>query len=96
MNRQSIRILLIEGDSVEAELIREQIAQSAHFRAHLERVMQLGDGIEKLRFDNFGLVLLDLNLPDGRGLENLRRVKRAAAAVPVIILTNVEGITHES
>ena len=78
MNRQSIRILLIEDDSVEAELIREQIAQSAHFRAHLERVMQLGDGIEKLRFDNFGLVLLDLNLPDGRGLETCVACKPAS------------------
>lgn len=90
MNRQSIRILLIEDDSIEAELIREQISQSVHLHAHLERVMQLKDGIEKLRFAKFELVLLDLNLPDGRGLENLRRVKRAAAAVPVIILTNVE------
>ncbi len=90
MNRQPIRILLIEDDSVEAELIREQLAQSAHIKAHLEHALQLNDGIDRLHYDDFELVLLDLNLPDGRGLENLRRVKLAAPAVPVIILTNVE------
>jgi DNA-binding response OmpR family regulator len=36
---------------------------------------------------NFSLVILDLHLPDLYGSEVLRRIKKASAEIPVIILT---------
>ena len=36
---------------------------------------------------DFDLLLLDVNLPDGNGLEFLRRFRSAAGSVPVILLT---------
>ena len=58
-----------------------------------DHVQRLLAGIALLEQRQFDVVLLDLNLPDGWGAENLHRVRAAAPGVPVIILTNHED--HE-
>jgi diguanylate cyclase (GGDEF)-like protein/PAS domain S-box-containing protein len=83
-------VLLIEDDSVEAELIRDCITSFAGPGADVERVQRLGAGVTRLAERRFAVVLLDLNLPDGSGISNLLRVKATAPTTPVIILTNVE------
>ena len=40
-----------------------------------------------MRAVDYGLVLLDLHLPDGRGLDLLRQLRKAEDKTPVIILT---------
>ena len=40
-----------------------------------------------LEAGSFDLLILDVNLPDGNGLEFLRRFRSAAGSVPVILLT---------
>jgi DNA-binding response OmpR family regulator len=40
-----------------------------------------------LRVEPFDLVLLDLSLPDGDGLEWLRQVRRSGSVMPVLIMT---------
>jgi DNA-binding response OmpR family regulator len=40
-----------------------------------------------LRVEPFDLVLLDLNLPDGDGLDWLRQVRRSGSVMPVLIMT---------
>lgn len=42
---------------------------------------------EQLALGGAALVLLDINLPDGSGLELLREIKRDAPTLPVILLT---------
>jgi signal transduction histidine kinase len=49
--------------------------------------MQMGCAL--LRREKVDAVILDLTLPDARGLEALHRVRLAAAGVPVIVLTGV-------
>lgn len=46
----------------------------------------LAQGRQALEQDTFDLLILDLNLPDGSGLELLRELRRSSA-VPVILLT---------
>ena len=88
--QQKLHILLLEDDCVEATLVRDQIAASALVGASVDHVQRLHAGLERLRTRRYDLVLLDLNLPDGHGLDNLHQTKAAAPNVPVIILTNVE------
>lgn len=47
----------------------------------------LASAREQLALGGASLVLLDINLPDGSGIELLREIKRAMPALPVILLT---------
>jgi len=91
-------ILLIEDDDVEAELVAAQLRESAFNGSRLERTASLAEGLRRLGEHDWEIVLLDLNLPDGRGLDNLSRVRAVDPNVPVIILTNVEddGVAEAS
>jgi DNA-binding response OmpR family regulator len=84
-----IRILLVEDNLGDAELLREALAdfRSAH---ELRHVTTVRDGATLLRAERFDVVLLDLGLPDGTGLETVKRIHAAAGAVPIVVLTGDE------
>ncbi|MCL5027922.1 MAG: response regulator [Bacteroidetes bacterium] len=80
--------ILIVDDS---EIIRDRIA---------EKLRQFGDAIKILQADNYSLalklfissppeiIILDIQLPDGDGMDLLNIIKTIAPSTHVIILTN--------
>ncbi|MDY0871177.1 response regulator transcription factor [Dongia rigui] len=79
-----MRVLLIEDEPALGAAVEEHIRESGHA---VDRVLRLDDAEAALRAVDYGLVLLDLNLPDGSGLTLLKAMRRAGDARPVIILT---------
>lgn len=77
------RVLIVEDDPA----IRRGVVHSLRFNGY--EVLEAGDEAEGLRAaaGAIDLLLLDLNLPGGDGLEILRSVRQRSSAVPVIILT---------
>jgi two-component system OmpR family response regulator len=55
-------------------------------------MQRLDDAREAMATTAYELLLLDLNLPDGSGLDFLREMRRQASAAPVIILTAQDQI----
>ena len=90
MTDDLVNVLLIEDDNVEAGLIRDELLRATRPDVRCDHVQRLIAGIALLGQRHYDVVLLDLNLPDGWGAENLLRVRAAAPGVPVIILTNHE------
>jgi two-component system, OmpR family, response regulator len=84
-----MRVLLVEDDFVLGEAVREHVASLGH---GVDWMKRLDDAREALVTVAYELVLLDLNLPDGRGLDLLRELRRQGAAAPVIILTAQDQI----
>ena len=85
-----MRILLIE-DTVElGEAIREQIADDGHAVDWVTLVKQAQACLLTTPYD---LILLDLMLPDGRGLDLLQQLRGAGNSTPVIILTALDQIS---
>lgn len=79
-----MRILPIEDDTVLGAAVRDQIA--AHGQS-VDRAMRLdaaGDAVKTTAQD---LILLDLMLPDGRGIGFLKSLRTRGDVTPVIILT---------
>jgi len=64
--------------------VEEHIGDCGHA---VDRVLRLDDAEAALRAVDYGLVLLDLNLPDGSGLTLLKAMRREGDTRPVIILT---------
>ena len=98
MSNQSLKILLVEDNAAEVALIQELLAEASPTPFELRSVNRLADGIECLRLNGFNIVLLDLSLPDSRGLETVIQFKAEAASIPMIVLTalNDELIALES
>ncbi len=64
--------------------IRDHINSTGHSADWMQRLDHARLALEAVPYE---LVLLDLNLPDGRGLDLLRQLRAAGNAVPVIITT---------
>lgn len=77
------KILLLEDDTVLGEGICLALKNS---ETDVALCRTLSEGRKMLGENAFDLLVLDINLPDGSGLELLREVRKTSA-VPVILLT---------
>lgn len=85
-----MRVLLIEDDTVLGAAVRDQIAADGH---SVDWVPRLDAAAEALNGAAYDLVLLDLMLPDGRGITFLRRLRARGDVTPVIILTALDQVS---
>jgi diguanylate cyclase (GGDEF)-like protein len=56
----------------------------------LENRGTLAEGLKRLSQGGIDVIVLDLNLPDSKGIATFFEVQRRAAAVPIIVLSAVE------
>jgi two-component system OmpR family response regulator len=85
-----LRILLIEDDELIGGAVRDHIAATTHA---IDWVKSIADAQEVTSSVNYGLILLDLQLPDGGGIEFLQKLRRRPDTTPVIILTARDQIS---
>ncbi len=77
-------ILIIDDDQTLAKMLVDQMISVGH---EAEAANTLTEGLEKISRSSFDVILLDVQLPDGNGLEYLGRFKNAASSPEVIIIT---------
>jgi signal transduction histidine kinase len=85
-----LQILLVEDNATDAELIREMFRKERPDSFELTHLLSITDAIRHLANGGVDIVLLDLGLPDGDGLETVRRAHAAAPDVPLIVLTGLD------
>lgn len=85
-----MRVLLIEDDKILGAAVRDQIAAEGHSVDWVARLDAARDHIGSAAYD---LLLLDLMLPDGRGLGLLRDLRTRGNVTPVIILTAMDQLS---
>ena len=79
-----MNILIVEDEEDLRELLKEHLESSGH---RCETASTKEQALRKLGNKNFALILLDLLLPDGNGMEILRWVKENSYLTEVVILT---------
>jgi len=87
---RTYKILVVEDDPIDAELVSRYLGQSRRPRFTAESVQYLKDAMEALNSKEFDAVLLDLNLPDSFGLEAVDRLRASWTAGPIIVLTGLD------
>ena len=94
MTEQTItcRVLLVEDIESEAKLVVKNLRRVSGWRFIIEHFDRLVPALERARESRFDVVLLDLNLPDGAGIEVCQRMHEAAPNTPMIVLTNQTSI----
>jgi two-component system, cell cycle sensor histidine kinase and response regulator CckA len=96
-----IGVLIVEDNADHADLLRLQLAQSGDDFGRVETAEDLGGAVRLLSRHPFDLVLLDLNLPDSRGIDTVARICAQAPLAAVVVTTaqvdeslGIEAIQH--
>jgi MinD-like ATPase involved in chromosome partitioning or flagellar assembly/FixJ family two-component response regulator len=84
---KSIKLLLIEDNRIEARQTRHWLSISSEVEFDVECVELLKLGLERLADGGIDIVLLDLNLPDSRGIETFDKLYDQFPQVPIVVLT---------
>lgn len=90
MDNGPTRILLIEDNPADARLLREMLSEVAGARVDLWWADRLSSGLQQLAETEVDVVLLDLSLPDSKGLETLSKLRAQAPDVPVVVITSLD------
>ena len=90
MKKKPLQVLLVEDNSGDALLLREMFRKERPGSFQLTHVLSLGEALVLLAKGGIDIVLLDLGLPDGHGLETVRRARAIAPGVPLIVLTGLD------
>ena len=87
MTRTAMEVLLVEDNPADARLVREMLADVTTAHISLTHVDRLSAAFSHLHDMACDAVLLDLSLPDGQGLDVVRRLHAAAPHVPLVIMS---------
>lgn len=93
MNAKHLRVLLVEDNPADARLVRVMLAESGtnghtgEFDVHA--VARVSEALARLAGGDWHIVLLDLSLPDARGLEALYQLRAAAPDLPIVIMSGL-------
>ncbi len=83
------KILVVEDDSAIAEAV-ESVLNSENYQAI--SATTVAQAMQLLESDELSLVLLDLKMPDGDGLDVLHHIRQQESNLPVIMMTGVNDV----
>ncbi len=86
MSEPTSNVLLVEDEEAHAELIRRAFEPVVHHRFRLTVAGSLREARESLSREPPDIILADLNLPDGRGIE-LLPTEDEVQSFPLVVLT---------
>ncbi|MBU2596023.1 MAG: response regulator, partial [Planctomycetes bacterium] len=88
---KTINVLLVDDDALDRRLVELVLVKAASLiRFNIDCAQTLAEALEKLTKPGFDIVLLDLNLPDSRGNENVQKVSNIVPNIPIVVLTGLD------
>jgi len=81
-----LKALVLEDDDLFSELL-ETVVAGLRPGMRVTVASRLSEAFRYVDDDDFDLIIADWNLPDGSGLELVRRVRSAKATMPVVIVS---------
>jgi signal transduction histidine kinase len=89
-DHRPIKILLVEDNPADVRLIRAMLKAARGGPFDLEHVDRLEPALERLAQGGVDIALLDLTLPDSRGLETFTSAHAHAPDVSIVVLTALD------
>jgi signal transduction histidine kinase len=81
-----MRVLIVEDNPPDAALVRT-LLKDANADTEVRIAERVTDAVTMLALETFDAVILDMTLPDARGLDALRRIRKQAPRLPIVILS---------
>lgn len=86
MSPKPVRVLLVEDDADYSQLVRLCLGEPAF---EVDVGASLAEALQKLAVSSYDAALVDMMLPDARGLESVVAVLAAAPDMPLLVSTNL-------
>ncbi|MBF0318225.1 MAG: response regulator [Nitrospirae bacterium] len=93
-NTKVLNLLIIEDDKGEVALIEEYLHKQPNVRFKIEQAYSLSEVSAKLAKGGTDIVILDLMLPDSKGLDTFTAVSTLIPDVPIVILSGMDDDTY--
>ena len=90
-----MRILIVDDSSADRDMIIEHIKVSEkEQKTIIDESCCLKDAFEKISFNNYDVIILDLRLPESEGVETIetmqKELEKIDKKIPIIVLTGNE------
>ncbi len=82
-----MKLLLVEDNFEDADFLSASLRRHRVQDLNLKHVATLRDAVQRLGAERFDVVLLDLHLPDGSGLECIDAIQAADSSTPIVVLS---------
>jgi len=82
--------LVVEDNPADALLLEDVLRRIQNAQFEITHVESLDDALASLAVASYGVVLLDLDLPDSHGADTVTRLRQSNALVPVVVLTGLD------
>jgi len=86
------KILLVEDDKVLAEMVTDWLT---HEHYQVDCLHSGRDGLDRLKFYSYDLVILDWDLPELSGIDILKEYRDKGGATPVLMLTGKSTVDEK-
>ena len=99
MTNDTCHVLLIEDNLKNIELLQDLLSQgqqsslSKGMTFPITSAKTLKDSLDSLQVEPFGIILLNLNLPDSQGLTTLIKLRNIAPDIPILVEIDNENET---
>ncbi|MGB0415949.1 MAG: response regulator [Coraliomargarita sp.] len=87
--KEYLDILLLEDNAADADLVSEYVELSS-LSCDIVTAPRLVDGLKILKQTSFDIILLDLSLPDSKGIDTLTAVQALTNDEVIIVLTGAD------
>src|SRR5580700_9277795 len=90
MTEKTLQVLLVEDNAGDVRLLREMFSKERAESFELTHILRMSEAVAHLAKGGVDIILLDMGLPDGHGLDTVRRAHAAAPGVPLIVITGLD------
>lgn len=87
----TLSVLLVEDSPLDGRLLLEALRPATQSgELVVQTVKRLGAAVSELERFRFSCVLLDLGLPDGQGVDNVRALREVDSTAAIVVLTGLD------
>lgn len=87
---ENIRVLIIDDNAQLLEVLTLALCGWRDVYFAVESATTLAEGLARLKLPGIDVIVLDLTLSNGSGLDVVRQVQQEAASVPMVVLTGTD------
>jgi DNA-binding response OmpR family regulator len=73
VKEKPLQVLLVEDNAGDARLLREMFSKERPDSFELTHLLRMSEAVSHLAKGGVDIILLDMGLPDGHGLDTVRR-----------------------